>query len=130
MVRSAPAQNASLPEVSTAPLMAASVATCSTMAASSSITFASMTFIERPGMFQVTSAMPSASISKLKFWYVMFESPRHISVRLAPAGEGELFRIWCAVLVGVPPAVFVTNHNQIDIGIFGAFNFERVPISR
>ena len=48
IVRSAPAQNASLPEVITAPLMAASVATFSTIADSSSITFVSMTFIERP----------------------------------------------------------------------------------
>ena len=40
MVRSAPPQNVSLPEVMTAPLMAASVATFSTIAASSSITFA------------------------------------------------------------------------------------------
>src|SRR5580658_5320888 len=41
MVRSAPPQNASLPEVSTAPLMASSVATRSAMAASSSVAFAS-----------------------------------------------------------------------------------------
>ena len=67
MVRSAPPQNASLPEVKTAPLTAASVATCSMMAASSVITVWSMTFIERPGMFQVTSAMPSASVSRVKF---------------------------------------------------------------
>ena len=67
MVRSAPPQKASLPEVMTAPLMAASAATFSTMPPSSSITSMSMTFIERPAMSQVTSAMPSASTSNLKF---------------------------------------------------------------
>ena len=66
MVRSAPAQNVSLPEVITAPLMAASPATLSTMSASSSITFMSITFMERPGASQVTSAMPSASVASLK----------------------------------------------------------------
>jgi hypothetical protein len=66
-VKSAPAQKASLPDVMTAPLMAASLATFSTIWPSSSVTDASITFIERPGMSQVTSAMPSASISKVKF---------------------------------------------------------------
>jgi hypothetical protein len=46
--------------------MAASAATCSTIAESSSITLRSMTFIDRPGLSQVTSAMPSPSISSLK----------------------------------------------------------------
>ncbi len=67
IVRSAPPQKASFPDVTTAPLMAASAATFSTMAESSSMTLASITFIERPGMSQVTSAMPSASTSRLKF---------------------------------------------------------------
>ena len=67
IVRSAPPQKASLAEVTTAPLMAASVATFSTMAPSSAITSMVMTFIERSAMSQVTSAMPSASTSNLKF---------------------------------------------------------------
>ncbi len=71
MVRSAPAQNVSLPEVMTAPLIAASPATFSMMLASSSITLRSMTFIERPGESQVTSAMPSASVSSLKWTMCM-----------------------------------------------------------
>ena len=86
MVRSAPPQNASLPDVSTAPLMAASVATRSAIAASSSVTFSSMTFIERPGMFQVTSAMPSASISKVKFWKVIRVSRRRL-ISSRPCGQ-------------------------------------------
>ncbi len=65
-VRSAPAQNVSLPEVTTAPLIAASAAIFSTIFDNSSITARSMTFIERPGMSQVMSAMPSASTSSLK----------------------------------------------------------------
>jgi len=36
------------------------------MAESSSMVLRSMTFIERPGASQVTSAMPSASMSSLK----------------------------------------------------------------
>ncbi len=67
MVRSAPPENVSLPDVITAPLMAASPATRSTIACSSSITETSSTFIDRPGMFQVTSAMPSPSVSNVKF---------------------------------------------------------------
>ena len=66
MVRSAPPENASLPEVMTQPLMASSPATVSTICASSSITSGVITFMERPGMSQVASAMPSASISKRK----------------------------------------------------------------
>ena len=67
--------------------MAASVATCSTIAASSSMTFSSMTFIERPGMFQVTSAMPSASVSKVKFWNVIRVSV--VSLILVLPGRGQ-----------------------------------------
>ena len=53
MVRSAPPENASLPEVMTQPLIASSPATVSTICDSSSITSGVMTFIERPGMSQV-----------------------------------------------------------------------------
>ena len=66
MVRSAPPQNESLPEVTTAPLMAASLATLSTICANSAVTEPSITFIERPAMSQVRSAMPSESMSSLK----------------------------------------------------------------
>ena len=67
MVRSAPAQNVSLPEVMTAPLIGGVgrdlfddrrqvlQSPCRRC-----------TFIERPGMSQVTSAMPSASVSRVK----------------------------------------------------------------
>src|SRR6266700_4012311 len=65
--RSAPAENASLPEVTTTPLMAGSAEVCFTIASSSVMVVSSSTFIERPGMSQVTSAMPSASVSSLKF---------------------------------------------------------------
>ena len=66
MVRSAPPEKLSLPEVITAPLMPASAATWSMILSSSSITSSVKTFIERSGMFQVTSAMPSASVSTVK----------------------------------------------------------------
>ena len=74
-VRSAPAQNVSLPEVMTAPLIAASAATFSTILPSSSITDRSMTFIDFPGMSQVMVAMPSPSTSTLKFSLAMSPTP-------------------------------------------------------
>lgn len=67
MVRSAPPEKLSLPEVITAPLMAASAATWSTILSSSFITSSVKTFIDLSGIFQVTSAMPSASVSTVKF---------------------------------------------------------------
>src|SRR5262245_41461906 len=70
--RSAPAQNASLLEVMTTPLTAASAVVCFTISSSSRIEVSSSTFIERPGMSQVTSAMPSASVSNLKFLKAMW----------------------------------------------------------
>ena len=42
------------------------LATLSTIADNSSVTLWSMTFIDLPGMSQVTSAIPSASTSNLK----------------------------------------------------------------
>jgi hypothetical protein len=66
MVRSAPPENVSLPEAITQPLMASSPATVSMIRLSSSITSGVMTFMERPGMSQVASAMPSASVSRRK----------------------------------------------------------------
>src|SRR6202051_4115018 len=74
--RSAPAENASLPEVTTTPFTAASAEVCFTISASSRIVVSSSTFIERPGMSQVTSAMPSASVSTLKFLKAMLSLPR------------------------------------------------------
>src|SRR3954453_16753260 len=65
--RSAPPENASLPEVTTTPLTAASAEVCFTISASSVMVVSSSTFIERPGMSHVTSAMPPASVSTLKF---------------------------------------------------------------
>src|SRR5712672_1835285 len=75
MDRSAPAENASLPEVTTTPLTAASADVCFTISSSSAIVVSSSTFIERPGMSQVTSAMPSASVSILKFLKAMLSFP-------------------------------------------------------
>jgi hypothetical protein len=56
-----------LPEVITAPVIASSPVTASISASSSSITVRSMTFIDLPGMSQVIRAMPSASVSSVKF---------------------------------------------------------------
>src|SRR6185436_20379200 len=66
IARSAPPEKASLPEAKMAPLIAASDAICATIASSSSIAVASMTFIDRPGMSQVIRAMPWESVSILK----------------------------------------------------------------
>ena len=81
--RSAPAENASLPEVMTTPLTAASAEVCFTIASSSVIVVSSSTFIERPGMSQVTSAMPSASVSILKFLKAMSVAPSMPAAELA-----------------------------------------------
>ena len=70
--RSAPAHSASLPEVMTTPFMAASAEVCLMIASSSLTEVSSSTFIERPGVSQVTSAMPSASVSSLKFLKAMW----------------------------------------------------------
>ncbi len=104
IVRSAPAQNVSLPEVMTTPLTAPSVASSSTIADSSSVAAASMTFIVRPGAFQVTSAMPSPSMSSVKLAKVVL-----------------LSAIGFAVLVGVTHALIVAHHHQVDVGIVDAF---------
>ena len=69
--RSAPAHSASLPEVMTTPFTAASAEVCLTIASSSVTEVSSSTFIERPGVSQVTSTMPSASVSTLKFLKAM-----------------------------------------------------------
>ena len=68
IVRSAPPEKLSLPEVMTQPFTAGSATTASTMVSISSITACVMTFIERPGQSQVANATPSASVSKRKFW--------------------------------------------------------------
>ena len=65
--RSAPPEKLSLPEAMTQPLIAGFAATSSTIRKSSSPTSVVMTFIERPGMSQVASAMPWSSVSKRKF---------------------------------------------------------------
>src|SRR5947209_9784644 len=85
--RSAPAENASLPDVITTPLTAASAVVWSTMAPSSSMVSVSSTFIERPGMSHVTSAMPSPSVSTLKFLKAICRSQIRNSCRV---GKGAL----------------------------------------
>src|ERR1700693_1454192 len=92
MVRSAPALKLSLVEPTTAPLMAASFATLSTIEESSSTTFASITFIERPGISQVTSAMPSASTSNLKLVKDIVSSPRVRSMFPIPRAAARPLR--------------------------------------
>src|SRR3569832_864897 len=66
MVRSAPPQNAFLFVVSSLFLLFALAMTLSRIAVSSAVVSDVMTFIDRPGISQVTSAMPSASTSNLK----------------------------------------------------------------
>src|SRR5882757_2977481 len=73
--RSAPAQSASLPEVMTTPFTAASAVVCLTISSSPVAEVSSSTFIERPGVSQVTSTMPSASVSSLKFLKAMWPLP-------------------------------------------------------
>src|SRR3981081_4125792 len=103
MVRSAPTQNVSLSEVMTAPLIAASFAIVSTIAESSSITFKSIPFIARPGASQLTSAMPSASVSSLKLAMAL-----------------RLLRVRLARPVRKTKTVLVLLAAQIDIGIVRA----------
>src|SRR5665213_2140179 len=74
--RSAPAHSASLPEVMTTPFTAASADVCFTISSSSLTEVSSSTFIERPGVSHVTSAMPSASVSILKFLKAIGSLPR------------------------------------------------------
>src|SRR5665213_937099 len=105
IVRSAPPQKASLPEVMTTPLMAASPSIFATRAESSSITSSVSTFIERPGMSQVISAMPSASVSRLKF-----------AMTLGSYG------IRLAVFLGVTKAFIVADDLHIDVGIMRALD--------
>src|SRR5258708_37981283 len=110
MVRSAPPPNVSLPEVMTAPLTAASEATLVTIASSSAITSMSMTFIDLPGISQVTSAMPSASTSSLKFCVIGCLPRCGRSVRLA----GFVQHAHDAI---------VALEFQIDVGIVRALGF-------
>src|SRR4051795_2546062 len=81
--RSAPAENASFPEVTTTPLTAASAEVCFTICSSSATVVSSSTFIERPGISHVTSAMPSASVSILKFLKVMLSLQLVSAIRTA-----------------------------------------------
>jgi hypothetical protein len=62
---SPPAQKSALPEVSTSPLMPASVARRSAMAASGTINSSLTTFIGRPGRSIVAMAMPSPPTFKV-----------------------------------------------------------------
>src|SRR5215211_4942160 len=103
--RSAPAQNASLLEVMTTPLIAASAVVCLTISSSSSTDVSSSTFIERPGISQVTSAMPSASVSILKFLKAMLVAPS-MSRRV---GKGTLR----AVPTNLDPGVSLGGHASL-----------------
>ena len=67
MVRSAPPEKEDLPEVKTTPLTASSEVVASRICSISSITSTVKTFIDLSFMSQVTSAMPSASVSTVKF---------------------------------------------------------------
>src|SRR6185312_10278655 len=86
--KSAPAQNASLADVMTTPFTAASSVVCFRIASSSLVEVSSSTCIERPGISQVTSAMPSASVSTLKFLKAMVVAP---SVPAAMSGAAVDF---------------------------------------
>src|SRR5258705_8118628 len=103
MVRSAPKQNASLSEVMTAPVIAASFVIVSTTAESSSTSFKSITFIAGPGASQLTSAMPSASVSSLKLAMAL-----------------RLLRVRLARPVRKTKTVLVLLADEIDIGIVRA----------
>ncbi len=63
IVRSAPAMNAGLPEVTTTPLTAGSAMAAAVAALYSAIESAESTFMLRPGMSQVRIRMPSLSVS-------------------------------------------------------------------
>jgi len=77
--RSAPAQKPLvLPEVITAPLMAASERIRSTTCGSSSMTLEVRVFMDRPGTSKVMSAMPSASTSILKVSMVILSRIRRV----------------------------------------------------
>src|SRR5262245_37234620 len=107
MVRSAPPQNAALPEVMTAPLIAASLVTLSTTVPSSSMASIVMTFIERSGMSHVINAIPSASTSILKLAIAGSSVPTHALVRLA-------------ILSGVARALFAALDHHVDVGVMRA----------
>src|SRR4030088_1310329 len=109
----------------TAPLMAGSAATCSTMAESSSITLRSMTFIERPGLSQVMSAMPSPSISSLKCWKVIGESSPCRLCYPAFAERRKICRSSLRARVGfagfahIALVLAVALRPHVDVGIVG-----------
>src|SRR5215468_384157 len=65
--RSAPAMKAGLPLVRTTPLISESDSAWSTAAANSPSEASFITFIDRPGMSQVMTAMPSASRARVRF---------------------------------------------------------------
>src|SRR5262249_32760662 len=99
--------------VPTAPLTAPSLATFSTIAASSAVTSASMTFIERPAMFQVTSAMPSWSTSKVKLLSAIDLSLRSV-VTPGPSNESS---VRLARLVQIARARGVALDLHVDVRI-------------
>src|SRR3954471_20991378 len=107
--RSAPAEKASLPDVTTTPLIAASAVVWSTMVPSSSMVCVSSTFIERPGISHVTSAMPSASVSSLKFLKAMCRRSRFETlVGWANAPLRRAHHLFSPAMVGTPSAAFAS----------------------
>src|SRR5262249_2050066 len=116
ILRSAPPQKASLLEVTIAPLMAASAVTLSTSIPNSSITLVVMTFIERSAMFQVISAIPSASTS---IWKLAI-APSYSSLRMIFSEIMQLVSF--AVLFGVTRTLLVAHHHHVDVGIMRAIS--------
>src|SRR5262249_1529097 len=77
----------------------------STRSDNSTMTCRSITFIDRPGASQVTSAIPSASVATLKL-------PSPIELRLLRIG-------FAGTAQEAPPALIAVE-NQVDVGIMGA----------
>ena len=115
IVRSAPPEKVSLPEVTTAPLIAASAATLSTSALSSSIASGVSTFIDRPGMSQVISATPSASSVETE----VLRGHRLVSDS-GERGKGIAVRRGVPSLRRVADAGLVLGDGEIDVGIVRA----------
>src|SRR6266704_2920777 len=136
MDRSAPAENASLPEVTTTPLTATSAEVCFTISSSSDIVVSSSTFIERPGMSHVTSAMPSASVSTLKFLKAICLLPRCRQPKgaavclvgkgaLAPCPPFQSNRVWWARFALPTPRSLALNPLDDRRGAHAAADAQR-----
>src|ERR1700744_1588986 len=143
--RSAPAENASLPEVITTPLTAASAEVCFTISSSSAIVVSSSTFIERPGISHVTIAMPSASVPTLKFLKAISRSPLHAlddrgsTHAAADAQRDQRGRLVAALefvehgaenhRAGCAERMAERDRSTIDVDL-GVIDFERLDIAQ